>query len=321
MDLLTEIKKKHSHLDEKEGLGLSAVIQHLEQAEELLQLGRENPARFNDVIQRTNHVYEGCLKEAYQIITTKSPAKKSLSEIESHLESKKLLKPRVADLMKRYRTDWRNPSTHEYELTFSEQEAILAIISVSAFTTIIIDQIIVYKKLAKNKLSNSIKSRNWLEENPEYSNLPFQEKIISLISAFSQSERPLIEASEAALAEDIYIETLAQFIKEKDPSFFVSTNCQMATQTGATIRPDLFIAQDNSLSTSITIETKPLSTRGQLRNASITQALKYAEASKEKESILLFTSEKASGIKTQKHYTNSNGEIITVTEIFPDNGK
>ncbi|MDO9616367.1 MAG: hypothetical protein Q7J43_01655 [Pseudomonas sp.] len=318
MDLLAEIKEKHSRLDESERVGLSAVIQHLEQAEQLLQLGREKPACFTDVIYRTNHVYEGCLKEAYRIITTKNPTNKNLIDIEKHLESNNLLRPRVVDLMKRYRTDWRNPSTHEHELFFSEQEAVLAIISVSAFATILIDQIIVHKNLPSSLDNKTLRIKTWTEEHPDYSNLPFQEKIISLIAAFSQSKKPDIKPAEVALTEDIYTEALAQFLRENDPSLFISTNCQIATHTGATINPDLMIALDSTLSTTITIEIKSSSVRGKLRDAAIKQALKYAAASNPKESILFFISDKPAKIKTQPHYINNNGEIITITEIFPD---
>ena len=40
-----------------------------------------------------------------------------------------------------YRTEWRNPSTHDYKLYFDESEAFLAIISVSAFACLLLDQI------------------------------------------------------------------------------------------------------------------------------------------------------------------------------------
>jgi hypothetical protein len=40
-----------------------------------------------------------------------------------------------------YRTQWRNPSTHDYNLDFDEDEAFLAIVSVSAFAKLLVDQI------------------------------------------------------------------------------------------------------------------------------------------------------------------------------------
>ena len=43
--------------------------------------------------------------------------------------------------MSRYRTEWRNPSTHDYKLDFDEDEALLAIASVCAFAIVLLDQI------------------------------------------------------------------------------------------------------------------------------------------------------------------------------------
>lgn len=62
-------------------------------------------------------------------------------EIEKYLEEKRIFKDRIVALFTNYRTDWRNPSTHDYILDFDEDEAFLAMVSVSAFTKLLIDQI------------------------------------------------------------------------------------------------------------------------------------------------------------------------------------
>jgi hypothetical protein len=62
--------------------------------------------------------------------------------IEDYLLSQDILKGRVVDLLTNYRKNWRNPSTHDYQLFFSAQESYLAIVNVSAFVSILLDQII-----------------------------------------------------------------------------------------------------------------------------------------------------------------------------------
>ncbi len=63
-------------------------------------------------------------------------------QIEKHLENEDLLKERVLNQFTNYRTEWRNKSTHDYQLFFASQEALLAIVSVSAFFNILLDQML-----------------------------------------------------------------------------------------------------------------------------------------------------------------------------------
>lgn len=164
MDLLKEIKLKVDVIREgdSEGAGLDAVIRHVEMAESHLIDGRKRavPDYYTDAIYRSNQAFEGALKEAYQRLTGQDASRKSPSQIEQYLQSKKVLKPRVLQLLTNYRQEWRNSSTHDHRLFFESQEAFLAIVSVSAFASILLDQIIEFrayedeaKKLAKQKSS------------------------------------------------------------------------------------------------------------------------------------------------------------------------
>lgn len=45
-------------------------------------------------------------------------------------------------MFSQYRKDWRNPSTHDHTLTFSEAEAFVAITSVTSFATVLCDEML-----------------------------------------------------------------------------------------------------------------------------------------------------------------------------------
>ncbi len=123
--------------------GLSAVLRHIEAAVRHYERGKAKGDEdyFTDAIYRTNQAFEGSLKEAYRVLALMNPNNKKLHQIEEFLESGGLFRKRVSDQFTRYRQDYRNPSTHDYILDFNSDEALLAILSVSAFAKLIVDQI------------------------------------------------------------------------------------------------------------------------------------------------------------------------------------
>ncbi|HST57341.1 MAG TPA: hypothetical protein VLK84_01560, partial [Longimicrobium sp.] len=145
MDLLAEISTKiqslHRHPSAE---GLRAAVRHVEVAERwLLRARREQEDDLlNDVIYRTNQAFEGMLKEAYQVFTGADGGKLRPHDIERYFLDNKVLTQRALQLFSNYRRDWRNASTHDHRLFFKEQEALLAIVSVTAFSLILLDQII-----------------------------------------------------------------------------------------------------------------------------------------------------------------------------------
>lgn len=87
MDLLAEIKTKAQKIPEADRPGIAALIRHLEQAERCLERGRAGEDDFfTDVIYRTNHAYEGALKEAFEKLTGSDASHKTPHDIENHLE-------------------------------------------------------------------------------------------------------------------------------------------------------------------------------------------------------------------------------------------
>lgn len=170
MNVIELIKNQIEQIAKSESsIFLDSVIIHLERAEYYYNLGENDSYYFNDVIYRTNQAYEGALKEAYKILADKSKSevvKETPYKIEKYFEDNGVFKERVLELFKNYRNEWRNKSTHDYKLFFDNNEAFIAINSVSSFTFLLLNQII--EKLAfeyeKDKIKNSKKSTLKLKE-------------------------------------------------------------------------------------------------------------------------------------------------------------
>ena len=144
MDILETLRTKIISTGEGEhSSGLCAVLLHIETAFAHLSRGQsqQDETAFTDAIYRSNQAFEGSIKEAYRVLTSKDPNKKRPHDIEKYLEDNDILSPRVLSQFTTYRTEWRNPSTHDYMLDFDESEAFLAIINVTAFACLLIDQI------------------------------------------------------------------------------------------------------------------------------------------------------------------------------------
>ncbi|MFJ4347615.1 hypothetical protein [Pseudomonas sp. NPDC089401] len=144
MDLVDTLRKKIEALGDQHCVpGLRAVLLHIVTAFRHLSRGQEHidDTAFTDAIYRTNQAFEGSVKEAYRVLADKDPDKKKPYEIEQYLEEHGIFRSRVLSQLTIYRTHWRNPSAHDYQLNFDESEAFLAIISVSAFSCLLLDQI------------------------------------------------------------------------------------------------------------------------------------------------------------------------------------
>lgn len=157
MDLLKLIKDKCSFFSYPEiSEGLKSIILHLEIAERHFERGKQGEDYlFTDAIYRSNQAYEGSLKEAYRVLKGDQPEKLNPYNIEQYFKESEILRERVSFLFNNYRTEWRNKSTHDYTLYFSEQEAFFSIISVCAFFNILLDQMIEKKAYDQEKVELS----------------------------------------------------------------------------------------------------------------------------------------------------------------------
>lgn len=145
MDLTHEISNRLRELEGHASIsGISAAAKHISIAETYYKIGVESHVEsyFNDVIYRCNQSFEGMLKEAYLIISGSQDRKITSFQIENYFNSNQVLKARVMDLIKNYRQEWRNSSTHDHTVIFDEDEALLAISNISAFAFILLGDII-----------------------------------------------------------------------------------------------------------------------------------------------------------------------------------
>lgn len=131
--------------------GLRAVLLHIETAAAHLERGSEtsDDTAFTDAIYRTNQAFEGSLKEAYRVLADKNPDKKTPHQIEKYLTEHDVFRDRVLAQLTTYRKEWRSPSTHDHKLDFDASEAFLAIVSVSAFANLLLDQML--EKLSRDR--------------------------------------------------------------------------------------------------------------------------------------------------------------------------
>jgi Holliday junction resolvase-like predicted endonuclease len=137
----------------------AGVLTHINRAELYFDnaLNEDDKMYFTDVIYRCNHAYEGVLKEAYSLLFGKKSDKITLDKIEKEFLENNIINDRVKNQFASYRQDWRNPSTHDYQLFFSKEEAFMAILSVSSFIYTLLSQLLflqAYKKIENKKIDN-----------------------------------------------------------------------------------------------------------------------------------------------------------------------
>ncbi len=157
MNLLEIIRHKVDAVGDGDfSTGLRAVLLHISTAAAHLERGQNEPdeTAYTDAVYRCNQAFEGALKEAFRVLADKDPSRKTLSQIETYLTENQILRDRVLSQLTNYRKEWRNPSTHDYKLDFDSNEALFAIFGVSAFSIVLLNQII--EKLSHDKVVRDI---------------------------------------------------------------------------------------------------------------------------------------------------------------------
>ena len=313
MDLLEEIRKKMASLAGNHPRdGVNAVVRHVEIAERYLMRARaENDEDlYNDVIYRTNQAFEGMLKEAYTVLTDEDGAKLSPHQIEQHLMREKVFAPRVLDLFTNYRRQWRNPSTHDYKLFFSDQEALLAIVSVSAFTNILLDQIIetISFKHEKEKLQLS---KQQLQDRSNFQGALVHEEVITLLELFSEELARSIPDS-AQLIELELIGKLHAFIESIDPDLNVVREPPISGHPK--LRPDFLIQKDNS---EVVIEVKRATLNEKSVEVGLKQLLSYLGAAKFQQGILYIPPFSGGRIRVTSSTWKVDGREVRAHAVIP----
>jgi len=245
--------------------GLLAVVKHLEIAESHYFRAQENKDSdsYTDVIYRTNHAFEGILKEAYALLAEKDPRNKKTHQIEKYLSEHNVFKPRVMDLFGQYRTQWRNPSTHEHRLFFTQQEAFLSILSVTSFVSILIDQMI--ERAAYNNEKSLEISETKVEKEPVTSEeMPLLDKVSYLLPKFYKQMQ--LRSSELGIQnERQFIGRLHAFLDSSVPELKIEVE-PVVTYEGTWYTPDFILSRGDER---ILLEVRnakkvPVNIRGEL---------------------------------------------------------
>jgi hypothetical protein len=248
MDILELIKNQIDEALKVDNtlIGLNSVLTHIERAEFLLKraIETEDEHLFTDVIYRTNHSYEGILKEAFEILTTSKAGNKTPYDIESYFLTHSLLNERVIELLKNYRQEWRNPSTHDYNLFFTYNEAFLAIMSISSFLHVFMNQIV--EKLYYEKEKEAIKSeltkiKKGIEN--DYNKLDFIDKVKSIFIAFAKRNlNKSIEELRVSRFETEILGSLTGYIETLDRKIKIEAEPIIKTDNRR-LHPDLILEQ------------------------------------------------------------------------------
>lgn len=237
--LLEEKRNEYSALVDASA-GIDAALSHIRYAEEHFRRARHtgDAYLYTDVVYRTNHAFEGLLVEAHRVLSGKTK-KLTLAEIERFFVDEGLVERRVLDQFTHYRQEWRNPSTHDYGLKFSEAEGFLAIVSVAGFFYVALDQMIT--KAAKDI---AVRATPTTQAPPH---TDFVSEFTRLVQDLPQELHTLLSSSgpngrawkEAALVG------LAAGILERRAGLRVQVDPRVVGPRHAVLSPDLIVARDD----------------------------------------------------------------------------
>lgn len=272
MDILQIIRRNIDAVpDGPHSKGLRSVLGHIEVAFEHLARGQqqETDSSFTDAIYRTNQAFEGSIKEAYRVLADKDPGKKTPFEIEKYLQDNKTFRDRVLSQFTNYRTEWRNPSTHDYNLDFDEDEAFLAIISVSAFSKLLIDQII--EKLKFSAVTEVLRQETDSQAVATQPHGPLVDRIATSIINFMTDYR--LNPISSFQTERELIGALTAYLTNTNPTDIIEADMLLSPKSRQ--RADMIVKSGDER---IIIELKRVANRSILRSG-LRQLEGYLEVS------------------------------------------
>lgn len=306
MDLIATLRDKINALDDGNYMpGLRAVLLHIETAFRHLSRGQKDgdETAFTDAIYRTNQAFEGSIKEAYRVLAGKDPAKKSPFEIESYLEKNGVFRARVLKQFTNYRTEWRNPSTHDYKLDFDESEAFLAIVSVTAFACLLLDEISEQLSFLRSRAATE-SQRELIQHRISPSDTDLVSGFIRAIQEFSLQYQPVSASSHETEAQ--IIGALHGFLVTALPEVQVIPEPQL--DPDRPFRADLLVQRGDE---TIVVEVKRRFF-GKDYQSALVQVEHYMTLGNVKNGVLLFLPDKAGELVVEEHIVKGIGGRIIV---------
>lgn len=309
MDLVDTLRKKILVLKDGEYIpGLKAVLLHIETAFRHLSRGQESDddTAFTDAIYRTNQAFEGSVKEAYRVLAEQDPNKKRPYDIENYLEKNNIFRSRVLSQLTTYRTEWRNPSAHDYKLDFDESEAFLAIVSVSAFACLLLDQIAERLSFVNSQAEAEAHKQELAASLKQASNADLLLRVTDLLVQFCAIHLPSVGIASSKLTEHQVIGALHGFLDFAAPELQVQTEAVLSSEKR--IRADLLVSRGEER---LVIELKRRFMRQNYANA-VAQIEQYLQVSGVKSGILLFLPDTTSDMERLNSMVSGTGDRIVI---------
>ena len=307
MDLIEILRSRVADLPEGDYIiGLKAVLQHIEVASSHLERGKTagEETAFTDAIYRTNQAFEGSLKEAYRVLAAQDPAKESPHNIESYFQHHNVLRNRVLSQLTNYRREWRNPSTHDYRLDFDEDEALLAIVTVSVFAIVLVDQITERISFNKAKIAASE------HPSPSPASEPLLEQIYTLLERFVVQFTQ--NSDKAEVREVEILGALAGFLSAAAPELRTSTD---DVEHGKTKGADFYIESPENERVILELKVRRSSSISDLQSA-LNQVATYMDATGSDQGVIfVYASPNTGQVRRQERLLPNNRRVLTVTTV------
>jgi hypothetical protein len=217
-------------------------LRHVDAAYGHLSRGQhqQDESAFTDAIYRTNQAFEGSIKEAYRVLAGRDPQKTTPHSIELYLQKNGLFRQRVLAQFSMYRTEWRNPSAHDYNLDFDKDEAFLAIVSVSAFAKLLIDQI--SEKLAFVAVKEDIETHNMTMPTVDAPDRTLLDRAADTCLKFLQDYIPR-HSVDSIHTETQFLGALAAFLSSVEYDISLYTNQTIELPNGRRFETDMILVQ------------------------------------------------------------------------------
>jgi len=310
MDLIAILREKIDALEKGEySAGLHAVLLHVETAYRHLTRGRKDAdeTAFTDSIYRTNQAFEGSIKEAYRVLAGKDPDRITPYDIESYLDKNNVFRTRVLKQFTNYRTEWRNPSAHDYKLDFDENEAFLAIVSVTAFACLLLDEITEKLSYLKSVAETELKQ----ESAQTRISIPDTNLISAVVGAMQEFARfyepPQVSPRMSGFE---IIGALHGFLTTTLPNVEIMPEAQIDPSRHHAL--DLLIQKNNEV---IAVEVKRRYTRKNYETI-LSQLEYYMLIGNIKNGILLFLPERTGELQAVEHNVKTiEGKIIVLKPV------
>jgi hypothetical protein len=309
MDLVDTLRKKIVVLEDGDYIpGLKAVLLHIETAFRHLSRGQESDddTAFTDAIYRTNQAFEGSVKEAYRVLADQDPAKKRPYDIENYLEQNNTFRSRVLSQMTTYRTEWRNPSAHDYKLDFDESEAFLAIVSVSAFACLLLDQIAERLAYTRSQAEAEVKKTELAATLKQTMNADLLVRVTDLLIQYCAIHLPSTATSSRRPTESQVIGALHGFLASAAPELVIHTEALLSAEKN--FRADLLVVRENE---SVLIELKRRFMQDSYANA-VAQVEHYVLVGGVKAGILLFLPDAPSEMECRNSNLGSMNKRLVI---------